>query len=171
MLGVLFLSVALVSCESHSNGAGKKEALASELQLRVIRKLREENNLLPYGMGSGIMRKIHFLGLHFVYLKEVEMDEARQLLMRAARTLLDEMNSDEAIRGYLKSYPCGVKGVEIAIFFRKESGHDPDLDKLKVVDLVQGKITYKIGHENRYDYTNVMEESFEQAASKLGTRI
>ncbi len=170
---VLLLTVLLASCDPPNSGielsawaTPPKVKLAHELRLRTLVQLRDEYNLIPYGIGGGMVEEIHCLALSFLYYKELNIEEGRKLLMTAAKIFLDNINNNEPIRKYLNHYPFQPRSIELRIFLKKPDGSECDPDALCIIKVVEGKIKYVIDRDFRL--ITVYEESFEEAAEKVG---
>jgi hypothetical protein len=143
-----------------------KTALAEELFIKTFVQLRDEYKLIPYGTASGMMNEIHCLGLSFIYCKELNIEEGRELLMAAAKILLDNINNNQPIRKYLNHYPYRPRNIELRIFLKKPDGSSCDPDMLRIIALVEGKIDYIAEHDDWL--MTLYKESFEEAAEKVG---
>jgi hypothetical protein len=146
--------------------APTKGSLADELLIKTLVQLRDEYNLIPHGTGGGMINEIHCLALSFLYYKEIDIEEGRELLMTAAKVFLDNINKNEPIRKYLNHYPFRPRSIELRLFLRKSDGSLCDPDTLRIIALVEGEIDYEMMHDHRL--ITMYTESFEEAAEKVG---
>ncbi len=172
---VLLLMIYLTSCgsldTSNSLHQPSKQSLANQVTNETFTKLKEEKELYPFGVGSGMMNQIKMLALSFCYYKEVEIEQARELLIAAATSFLNTINNNEQIRSHLENYPFKPENIEIRIFLQKPNGSEPDLDKLTVVAVINGILEYDIRSSETKRLTTIHREKFEEAAAKLDTAV
>jgi hypothetical protein len=168
----LFFVVFITSCDPPYVGDNpympSKGALVNEVTNKTLVQLKKEKELYPCGIGSGMMHQIRMLAIGFRYYKEVDIDKARELLMEAGTLYLNTINAKEQIRPFLQNYPFQPSNIEIRIFLQKTNGSEPDPGKLTVVSLLKGRLRYKAAsHESQW-FDILLEETFEEAAAKLG---
>jgi len=143
------------------------DKLISAVSNKTIQQLRNEKELCACGFGSGGQDQIRMLALAFNYYKEIDIKEARELLIFAGSTFLKTINSNENIRSFLKNDPFTLDNIEIRIFFRKQNGRDPDLGKLTVISMIKGILEYDIRSPETERLITICEETFEEAEAKL----
>ena len=105
--------------------------------------------------------------MSFQYFQEIDLYKARELMVCAVQTYLNEINSSEAIRLYLANYPFTAKNVEIRIFPRKPDGHDPELGNIICVSARKGFIEYYVSVPNKYSRRQICRETYQEAVAKL----
>jgi len=143
-----------------------KYDLANAVVAETAFQLKRDKNLIPFGTGRQICDQIQMLALAFIYYKEIEIEEARELLIGAFKVMVHAINSNEEIRPYLCEYPFD-RNLEIRIAFRKPND-EYNFGKLSSCTIIKGKIDYDIRH-SRYDFTTVLSETYEEAEKKLKT--
>ncbi len=164
----LFLMLLIASCHNSKKEdplEPSKQSLAIEVRNQTILQLREKG-LCAFGYGSRMMYQIARLSLDFNYYKEIDINEARELLMTSGRVFLKNVNSNELIPPFLQNYPFEPENIEVAIYVRKPNGRQPDTDKLAIVTLIDGILKYKI-MPDEYSLETIYQETFEEAQSKL----
>lgn len=168
----LFLIFCISSCDPPNNKEDRckpnKISLANEVRNRTLVQLKKEKELYPFGIGGGMMHQIRMLALGFRYYKKVDIDQARELLMAAGTLFLNTINAKEQIRPFLQNDPFRPSNIEIRIFLQKANGSEPDPGELTVVSLINGKLKYKTTISETQPFRIVLEETFEEAAAKLG---
>ncbi len=168
----LLLLVFIASCDPPYIEEGShmpdKVSLANEVRIRTLVQLKKEMELYPFGIGSGMMDQIRMLALSFRYYKEVDINQARALLMTAGTLFLNTINAKEQIRPFLQNDPFQPNNIEIAIFLAKPNGSKHDPDKLTVVSMTRGILEYDVRSSENGRLTTIYEETFEEAAEKLG---
>ena len=146
-----------------------EQSLVNEVRNKTFAQLKEEKELYPYGIGSEMMYQIKMLALGFRYYKEVNIAQARELLIRAGTVFLDTINSNEQIRQFLHNYPFKPENIEISIYLQKPDGSNPDPDKLTVITITNGVLDYMIDEPGTYRLLTIYKETFEEATEKLNT--
>ena len=164
----LLLMLFIASCHNLNQedlNEPSKQSLANEVRNQTILQLREKG-LCACGYGAGMMYQIRMLALGFNYYKEIDINEARLLLMTAATAFLNSVNSHDLIPPFLQNYPFTPKNIEIRIFIRKPNGRQPDADKLAIISMLNGILQYEI-MPNEYTLETIYQETFEEAREKL----
>lgn len=144
----------------------EKKKLADEIRTKVTTKLKREKDLHPCGSGGGMMHEIKMLALSFDYYKQIDIDEARELLIIAVNEFVDAINADEKIRPYLYHYPFEHRKVEIRIFIRNPDGSRVENGKLCVVSAIESILEYST-HDPDDRLLNIHEETYEEALKKI----
>jgi hypothetical protein len=168
----LFLMVFIYSCGSPSADSTylpDKQSLAIEVRNQTFAQLKKEKELYPFGTGSGMMDQIRMLALSFRYYKEVDINQARELLMIAGTVFINNVNSNEQIRPFLQNYPFKPNNIQIRIFIQNPNGSGPDPGKLSAVTMVKGVLDYMINDPETNRLKTVYKETFEEATEKLTT--
>jgi hypothetical protein len=168
----LFLIIFITSCDSpypiDNSHLPNKQTLANEVRNQTFAQLKKEKELYPFGTGSGMMDQIRMLALSFRYYKEIDIEEARELLMAVGTLFLKNINGNDRIRPYLTNYPFRPENIDIAIFLQKPNGSEPDLDKLTIIEMTDGILKYSIRSSETGRLTRICKETFVEAAAKLG---
>jgi hypothetical protein len=171
LIVLLFITLFLTSCETSVNEyeflKPNKNSLANQVMAETAYQLKKEKNLIPFGTGARMMNQIEMLSLTFVYYEDIEIEEARKLLMEAIEVMTNVINSNEKIRPYLDQYPFGPSNLKISIFLDKPN-LEHEFGKLSSCSMTEGKFEYKVRH-SRYDFTTVLSETYEEAEKKLKT--
>jgi hypothetical protein len=170
---LLFLLIFITGCDpprSVDNPHKSSErTLINEVTNQTFIQLKMEKGLYPFGTGEGGgVNQIRMLALSFRYYKEIEIEEARKLLMAAGTLFLKNINSNEQIRPYLKNDPFRPGNIDIAIFVQKPNGSEPDLDKLTLIEMTDGMLKYSIRSSETGRLTKVCKETYAEAEIKLG---
>ena len=113
-----------------------------------------------------MMGNVYDIMLAFDKRGEIEIDEARRLVISCADILLDEVNKSEKLKPHLCTYPFPAKNISIKIFVKKEDGSFPDRGKISAASLSFGEITYRT-YESTYVRNTALEETYEEAKAKL----
>ena len=170
IIGMLFLS----SCDidtSYSYYSDPKSHYANEITNRFAVQLRDEMQLYPIGTGGGCMDNIRMLALSCLYEKEIDIEEARKLLMEAGILFLKTANEHEKARPYLANYPFGLKNIELRFFIQKKPGQERSREKLSIFSLIDGILRYKASPPLPERLITLYEETFAEAAAKLNIQL
>ena len=112
------------------------------------------------------MDQIRMLALSFNYYDEIDIDQARELLVVAGTKFLSTINSNEKLRPFLKNTPFTTENIEIRIFVQKPNGKEPDQGKLTVLSMVDGILSYKVDNPETNRFRTILKETFEEAEAK-----
>lgn len=175
MRHIIFLFITLVISSCNLNDPLRecdqnlKEMLANEISFKVAAQLKNANNLGLIGLSGGTMDHIRMLGLMFNYHKEIEIEEGRELLMKAGTLFLKTINEDKRVHPYLKNYPFLATNIEVKIFLNNKNGIEFGAEKLSVISLTDGILSYDIRSAQTKRLTTIHTETFEEAQLKLKT--
>ena len=164
----VFLILFIASCHNLNQedpNEPSKQSLATEVLNQTILQLREKG-LRACGYGSGMMYQIRMLALSFDYYKEIDINEARELLMTAATVFLNNVNSHDLIPPFLQNYPFTPQNIEIRIFIYQPNGNNPEPGKLVGASMIDGILKYKI-MPDEYKLETIYQETFDEAKLKL----
>jgi hypothetical protein len=167
----LFLVLCITSCTSPQpediSFQPTKGSLANEVRHRAFVQLKIEKGLRPRGVGAQMMDQIKMLALAFGYYKEVDIEEARELLVYAGRVFLGIINENEQIRPLLDNYPFKPENIQIQIVLQKPNGSEVSPGKLCIVTMRNGILNYKTDSPEGYTLLTTHEETYEEAVSRL----
>ncbi len=147
------------------SGLSPDEIFVNKINRKVFCQLKKEKDLYACGTGGQGVHEIKMLYCAFDYYNEIDIENARELIMSAGNLYLNEINSDERIRPYLAEYP--FKNIEISIFLSNEDGSELPKDKIRIISMKEGILRYKIGILDSKGYrTIICEETFDEALKK-----
>jgi hypothetical protein len=92
------------------------------------------------------------MGFHLY--QEVDLKEARELLIYAVNEYLLDINNNEEVRPCLHEYPFTAKNVEIRIWIYK-----PDSIKISYISAIDGILTFDLPETRQ----TICKESYEEA--------
>jgi hypothetical protein len=170
VLIILFLTGCDVD-PSYTYYSDPKSHYANEIRNKVAVRLRDEMQLYPCGTGGGCMDNIHCLALSCNYHKEVDIEEARKLLVEAGIIFLKTANENEKARPYLANFPFGLKNIELRFFLQRKGGSEFGPKKLSCIYLLDGKLTYDLMPNIYRPFITIYEETFTEAAAKLNITL
>ena len=153
-----------VNTEGHPT---RKSELVDEISHKVFRQLKLDQHLVPVECGGRMMDQIKLLHWGFFYYKEINLNEARQLLMTTAHQFLDAFNADERIRPYLAVYPLQPEHIEIRIFLHNPNGSLVEPNKLNVITYKSGVLRYMTSASETHPLEELLVETYQEAEAKL----
>ncbi len=165
-----FLMIFVASCDFHPEAENScvpdRQTLITAIRRKTCLELQAEKELYACGYSGGGVEHIRETGLSFLYHKEPDIAQGRDLLMTAADILLNHINEDEQIRPLLKNYPFLPENIEIVIFLREPKNAIENLDRLTVIEMVNGVLKYKSA-AGPYRLKTVHTESYAEARTIL----
>lgn len=91
-------------------------------------------------------------------------EQLRELLVKSAQELLNQINENGEIQQFIKTPPFTINDVEIIIYNNDKNGrnvHDPEISTARIS---QGNLIYRTTEEStNFKFKNRIEESYEQA--------
>ncbi|PCI76478.1 hypothetical protein COB21_04300 [Candidatus Aerophobetes bacterium] len=137
--------------------------IAHKITDDTAKKLAKEKNLVLIGTGGGMMHDIQMMAMSFNFYHEVNLQEARELVVYAIREYLSDINSNEKVRPYLHNYPFTAKNVEVRIFLYEPDRNTLPPGKIHCISATHGSISYYVRGSEKYSRKNICEETYEQA--------
>lgn len=139
--------------------------LASQLMHNFSRRMAVEKGLKPLTSGGGMMREIYSLSVGYTTCGNVNVEEARALLVSCVEDFADTINKNRQLRPYLHDYPFPPKSIELSIIFEKPNHDYVDAEYVVNVLLLKGTVHYSYyDHEkNGYDHSRSSKEPYEEA--------
>lgn len=148
----------------------KKQLLADEVRTSAAKKITSKQPLSLIGEGGQMLDEIVMLSLSFQDFRECNLESARELIVCATKTLVDEVNNNKAIHPYLKNYPFTANNVEIRIWFYKPDYTDVGNKSIKFTLTEDGKIEYYFGGSEYNINKPSFTETYDEAVKLLSTR-
>jgi hypothetical protein len=162
---LLYLLI-LIACSCTEQKSPPYAKIAHKITDQTAKKLGKEAGLKLIGTGSGMMYNVRMLAMAFRYSKEIDIDEGRELLMKAVSEYLSAINSNEEIRPYLINYPFLPKNIQIRIFLSDSKGREIPLGQLAVIGSIDGVFEYLIEDPKTTCLKTIYEETYEEALQK-----
>ncbi|MFA6118866.1 MAG: hypothetical protein WCT85_05535 [Parachlamydiales bacterium] len=158
---ILILNLLLISCSKEERDMHKRNKIEQKLLLKTTNQLESEKQLKFTGYGGSSDKGLTMLSLSFEADKNYDIQTGRKLIVYCAEKFLENINSDEKIRPYLKSYPFHSKDIQLFISINNKSKIS-DENHLESIILGKGSIDYLIYDEN-HRLKTVREETYEEA--------
>ena len=170
---ILFICILLSSCNFFNTPEFDKgrhvrdenyETIANRITKQVALRLRQEKNLQCAGAGGGMMSNIRMMAISFDFIYEVNLTEARQLLVYATTEYLNAINTNKEIRPYLQNYPFRVNNIEVMIFIQKPDGQNVSPGKIVSISSINSILSYDLLCEpENYINKELCRETYEEA--------
>lgn len=155
-----------ISC-SNNYQITEDEKLVDAITAITAKKLQTEKNLILIGTGGSMMDGVEKLAMSFHYYKEIELAEARNLIVKAITEYLSGINNNQALRPYLVNYPFEAKNLEIRIWILNPDGSDPKVGKLEFISARKGVLKYYVEQQDSIRGKIIHTETYEEALNRL----
>jgi hypothetical protein len=149
-----------------SYAPSEKVKIADEIRKKAATELMVQTGLQPCGTGGQMMDQVKMLALSFDYKQPLQIDEARELLIKSVDVLVAAVNADDRIRPYLNNYPFEPKNVQIRIFLRGRDCVDIPAGELSVISAIDGTFNYKIDNPKTKLFMTILNETYQEARQK-----
>ncbi|MCW3109842.1 MAG: hypothetical protein JWQ09_4348 [Segetibacter sp.] len=175
ILFIILLNGLLTGCEYSTyqgNEMPKSETAVNNLLKQISISIKKKYGIKAIATNVAMPGgNIQLLGLDFQMIGPLPKEEIRKTLIQLAQEFLVCMNSNEAIKPYLETYPCGIKNIEITLFFVDSQGKDLDDPYIGIAAISRGKLNFKtIGEkDNIPSVKQRFEETYEEAVQALET--
>lgn len=131
---------------------------------RYAIEMRRENNWWMFGFGGGYLNDINELSFKFIAHEQLELNEARRLIVENIEHLYELINNDPELSPYLTETPFGRKRITLGVMFFKTGTMDyvdpPFIDNVICVD---GKIRYSTQQKDKNNLNIAYRETYEEA--------
>lgn len=149
----------LVSCyKSCPEGKAAQTAIIS-----YSKEVLDKHGWVLFGLGGSYYDNIVKLDLSFICDKNVDMNEARRLVILGANSFLDKINQDEKIKPYLNHYPFTSNDLTFSFSFENEKSEE----SISSVFLIKGKVCYFVENKNTSISKIIHREAYEDALKIL----
>jgi hypothetical protein len=170
-LTLLFIAFFTMKDREKEYHLSKGEQLVNSLLARTAKIIKEKYHLKPCGTGAampgGPIQEVTLcFDTKFPYTK----NQLRELLIKSAEELLNQINEDQEICQFIKNRPFTIRNVEIIIYNNDKNGLDVFDPAISVARISEGKLIYRTTDINDpLKYKNKYEESYEEALKALST--
>ncbi|MBM3197761.1 MAG: hypothetical protein FJZ58_00710 [Chlamydiae bacterium] len=143
----------------------KGEQLVNSLLAKTAKIIKSTYNLKPCAVGAampgGPIRK---LNLCFDTKSSLTEEQLRELLIKIAHELLNQVNEDEEIQEFLYERPFTIKNVQIIIYNHDKKGREVYDPEIATAQICGGVLTYRtVNPTNHFQFYRQFEESYEEA--------
>ena len=107
--------------------------------------------------------------LAFNFYHELNIKEARELIVYATELFLKIINTDKDIRPHLRYFPFNEKNIEIDFYIYHPDGHSLSPDKISLVSIRSGVITYALEFPDQKGTPRpiLLQETYQEALQKI----
>lgn len=143
--------------------------LAEEINCKMAKKYAEQYAMTIVCDRAGLMHKVNLLGFDFQIRGPLSQEQLRKILIDCVEDLLNELNINEEIRPFLKTYPFTSKEVNIGIFIvDANGGKNVFYPSIGVARATKEKIVYrKYDPNSQYSQDKEVLEEFYTDALKI----
>ena len=164
LLCVIFLHSCTLSRPNCYQPDYDKLNSVNNVEKKTFSEISNATGLKPFGTGAQMMNEIDMLMIAFQCDKNISIKEGRELLILCADRFLKNINENEQIRQYLKTYPFELKNIEIEIYISSKGSKK---NTLSVLACKKGKLDYKTDSDDPFKFKHVHSESYENAIKKI----
>ena len=167
---ILFIFTGFIMFNKHEEyPPSKGEQLVNSTLAKTAKIIKEKYNLKPCGMGAAMPGgPIQEVTLCFDTKSPYTKEQLRELLVKSAQELLNQVNENNDIQEFLKERPFTIKNVEILIYNNDRNGLEIFDPEISISRFSQGKLIYRTTDENDiFKYKNQFEETYEEALKAI----
>jgi hypothetical protein len=161
---VLFMFVSVFGCSFFRDQMPNYEKMADKTTGRTAEKLKKEKRLILIGIGGRMMDDIQMMAMSFNYYQEVNLEQARKLLIYVINEYISDINNDQDVRPYLHEYPFTSKNVEIRIFIYGPDRRKLPPEKIGYISSIDGVLEY---YTRADDDHPICRETYAEALSEI----
>jgi len=135
------------------------EKYADEIVNSFAREMQKEYGLICVGSGGRQSRDVETIMVSFNVYREITLEEARTLIVKAKERLVEKVNAHEKIRPFLREYPFTWRGADISLSFQKEDGSRYlDGSVAFVCSARGGRISYSKAELQKRKFVDILDE-------------
>jgi hypothetical protein len=161
---ILFVFSFLFECSFFGYQSPRYVKLAHEITEKVAKELKAQKNLYLIGTGGRMMDDIQMMAMSFNYYQEVNLEQARKLLIYVINEYISDINNDQDVRPYLHEYPFTSKNVEIRIFIYGPDRRKLPPEKIGYISSIDGVLEY---YTRADDDHPICRETYAEALSEI----
>jgi hypothetical protein len=133
----LYLWSLLVSCLVSCSARDPEMETYHRFLNTCSKQISKEYRLHCYGAGGSVPDKVCIVELFFESNQQMNIQQARRLIIPIAEKMIDDLNADEKLRPYLKDYPATYKNIGAVIAFKVIHPDERDSECIKSVFIGQ----------------------------------
>jgi hypothetical protein len=166
---LLIFTVFIMTNKKPEYYPSKGEQLVNSTLAKTAKIIKDKYNLKPCGEGAAMPGgPIQELALCFDTKYPYTKEQLRDLLIKSANELLNQVNENREIQNFLKERPFNIKNVQIIIYNHDKNGRSVRDPEISNAQILQGVLTYStIDPEDSFKYKNEFEESYEEALKAI----
>ncbi len=136
---------------------------ADKITEKYCADMAKTYKLYYYGGGGGFMNNVNKIDLSFNTIQNLNIAEARILIIKCTEERLKRINADKDIKPYLSHYPFTEKGIALSISFDDKDQNSVSAKFVAMVFTVNGDIYYSSYNHNKKKFQDLHEESYQEA--------
>ena len=159
----------VVSTKSNAteNQLAEYAQYVQEITRSFAKEMEAEYGLKCIEKGGGMPYDVELIDLAFITYKKGNIEEVRELEIRATEKLLQIINTHEKIRPFLREYPFKANRAEVSIAFRKPDNSCYSDGSVVHVFQVKNKIYYRAEDPKSHNRYSLAEEFYDDAKAKI----
>ncbi len=149
----------------------KGEQLANTILNKTAKIIKDKYNLKPSGEGAAMPGgPIKGLTLCFDTKYPYTKEQLREIIIKTAQELLDQVNENKEIQEFIKEPPFSIRNVEIIIYNHDKEGREVYAPGIATAQISRGILTYRtVDSADTFKFKQQFEESYEEALKALST--
>ncbi len=170
---ILFIGLSLlgfhlpIAYSGRGYTVSKKERTADKVLLKASKAIERKTGVKCIGTGGGMMYEVHTLALSFQHKGDLDIASAREKIVQAGEIFLEEINSCEELKKYLKTYPFTPNNIEFYIWFKLQDQNSDTKGKVRFVHCGDGILSYYTYQPGVYPKTPFFEETYDEAKLRI----
>ena len=154
--------VKALASSSHGNEI-KQSIIIQNLKKDLINKLEEKYAYIVRDTAGRIAGKIHDCSFECDKIAEVDINDARILLMDSVEHSLNAFNNDENLKPHMVNYPFTEKNIGFGICFVDKQGYRISSKHIARAVLIRDTIFYSVYDSDNDKLIDVYKESYEDS--------
>lgn len=149
----------------------KGEQLVNSVLGQAAKIIKEKLDLQSSGSGAAMPGgPIREVTLCFDTKYPHTKGQLRNLLIKSAHELLNQVNENDEIQQFLKEKPFTIKNVQIIIYNHDKNGNTVYDPEILTAEISQSILTYRtIESDKNFKLKNQYEETYEEALKALSS--
>lgn len=141
--------------------------IANRITSCFSQNVKKDKGMSLIGSGGAMMDNVKQIYLHYAKVGNVDINEARILLVRSVQNLLLRINTCKAIKPFLICFPFTPNELDFTISFEKHNGTRPDPNYVSFVSLSNGRIFYSYYDNKQKGYYKDYSETYAEALHRM----
>lgn len=171
LLITLLIFTGFVMKNNQEYHLSRGEQLVNSILGKTAKIIKDKYNLKPCGEGAAMPGgPIQKLALCFDTKYPYTKEKLRELIIKTAQELLNQVNENKEIQEFIKEPPFTINNIQIIIYNHDKNGRslrDPEISNAQIL---QGILSYSsIDPQDSFKYKNEYEETYEEALKALST--
>ncbi|MBM3192256.1 MAG: hypothetical protein FJZ63_06385 [Chlamydiae bacterium] len=136
---------------------------ADNITKKFCADVAKKHLIFYYGGGGGFLKNVERIFLDFSAVKNLNIEEARSLVLDCTEDLLQRINNDKKIKPYLEHYPFTEKGLRLSISFDTPDQKRVSSKYVAHVLATNGSIYYSSYDHKKQQLVDLYEEPYQEA--------